>query len=217
MSILSEIKKLVFNSEEEVSNFRDAKVGDLIVRVDADDFAVGLPLLLVTEDGVIPASPDLAGEHVLDDGRTIVLDEAGIITEVRDAVGAEEEDLVNEEDFVKEAKEDVEKVELKEEKEEMKEEEKEEEMREHDEEKKKYEVLEKRIEEMESIIKEMMDVNKKTSDFSNVILEKLENFTKDTPAEMEFKSIKSEYKNAVADSSNKKMTHLESIRNLRKK
>jgi hypothetical protein len=86
-----------------------------------------------------------------------------------------------------------------------------------DEEKKKYEVLEKRIEEMENIIKEMMDVNKKTSDFSTIVLEKLENFTKDTPAEMEFKSIKSEYKNAVADSSNKKMTHLESIRNLRKK
>jgi len=206
MSILSEIKKLVFSSEEVVANFRDAKVGDLIVRVDADDFAVGLPLLLVTEEGVIPASPDLAGEHLLDDGRTIVLDEAGIITEVRDAVGAEEEDLVNEEDFVKETKEEEEMEEEKEKEKEEMEEEKD----------KKYEVLEKRIEEMENIIKEMMDVNKNTSDFSAIVLEKLENFTKDTPAEMEFKSIKSEYKSNT-DNGGKKMTHLESIRNLRKK
>jgi hypothetical protein len=217
--ILGEIKKLIsFTSEEEIKEaFVDAKVGDLIVRVEADDFAVGLPLLIVTEDGVIPASPDLAGEHTLEDGRVIVLDKSGIITEVREAiteVEAEVEEMAEEkeeemEEEKKEEETEVEKLtdEVKKEIEEMIEEK----------EKEKYGDLEKRIEEMENIVKEVLEVNKETANFSNVVSKKLEDFIKDTPAELEFKAIKSEYKETITEKGNKIKTNLESIRNLRKK
>lgn len=220
-SILGEIKKLINFGEEVKEAFVDAKVGDLIIRVEGDDFTVGATVLIVTEDGVIPASPDLAGEHTLEDGRVIVLDEAGVIVEVKEAVAGEEfEEVVEEvteteetiaikeivedivEDIVEEVvKEVVEEVEL--EKEDDKED--------------KYSVLEKRIEEMESIIKEMLDVNKETADFSSVVIGKLDEFIKGTPAEKQFNSIKSEYKNSINEKGNKIKTNLEVIKNLRKK
>ena len=204
-SILGEIKKLInFTTEETKEAFVDAKVGDLIIRVEGDDFAVGLPISIVTEDGVIPASPDLAGEHVLEDGRIIVLDEAGIITEVKEAVGeVEVEELaeeVKEEEKIEKLTEEV-KMEI----EKMIEEK----------EKEKYGDLEKRIEEMENIVKEVLEVNKETANFSSEVIKKLEDFVKDTPAEQSFKSIKTEYN--ASEKGNKIKTNLESIRNLRKK
>jgi len=210
--ILGEIKKLITFNEETKEAFVDAKVGDLIVRVEADDFAVGLPLLIVTEDGVMPASPDLAGEHTLEDGRVIVLDEGGIITEVKEAVGeieelAEEKEEEMEEEEKEESKMEKLTEEVKMEIEKMIEEK----------EKEKYGDLEKRIEEMENIVKEVLEVNKETANFSNVVSKKLEDFIKDTPAELEFKAIKSEYKETITEKGNKIKTNLESIRNLRKK
>jgi hypothetical protein len=209
-SILGEIKKLInFNAEETKEAFKDAKVGDLIIRVEGEDFAVGLPVLIVTEDGAIPASPDLAGEHVLEDGRIIVLDEAGVITEVREAVGeveelaeeVKEEEKMEEEDKIEKLTEEVKKeIETLIEEKEMK----------------KYGDLEKRVEEMESIIKEMMEVNKETANFSSAVVKKLEDFVKDTPAEQSFKSIKTEY-SAQNEKGNKIKTNLEVIKNLRKK
>lgn len=215
-SILGEIKKLInFKDEKEEikMSFKDAKVGDLIVRVEGDDFAVGLPLLVVTEDGAIPASPELEGEHKLDDGRVITLDAKGVITEVKEAVV---------EDLGYDDKKDDFKVEDKEEK--MKEEDKEEKMKEEEEVemtkeemKMKFGNLEKRVEEMENIMKDMMEVNKETAKFSSAVTKQLEGFIKDTPAELEFKSIKTDYNSNLNEKTNKLKTNLESIRNLRKK
>jgi hypothetical protein len=221
--ILGEIKKLIsFTSEETKEAFIDAKVGDLIVRVEADDFAVGLPLLIVTEDGVIPASPDLAGEHTLDDGRVIVLDESGIITEVKEAIVSEEdfeEETETETESESETKEEVAIEEIVKEvvEEVVKEVVEEVELEKEEEKENKYGDLEKRIEEMENIVKEMLEVNKETANFSNIVSKKLEDFIKDTPAELEFKAIKSEYKETITEKGNKIKTNLESIRNLRKK
>ena len=209
INILGEIKKLMTFGETKV-NFRDAKVGDLIIRVDADDFAEGLVVSVVTEDGIIPTSPDMAGEHNLGDGRAIVIDETGLITEIKEVPVLEEDEVVLEdekkEDFVEE------KEEMEEEKEEEMEKEKEEEMEKEKDEK--YEALELRVKEMEERIKEMIELNKETADFSKVVVEKLDGFIKDTPADLEFKSIKTEYSN---DIKNRKMTNLEVINNLRKK
>lgn len=213
INILSEIKKLMTFGEEKI-NFRDAKVGDLIIRVDADDFAEGLVVTVVTEDGVIPASPDMAGEHDLGDGRAIVIDETGLITEIKEVPVLEEDEVILEEDKKEDFEEVIEEVVEEIENKEDFVEEKEEEMKEEDKKDEKYEALELRIKEMEDKIKEMIELNKQTEDFSKVVIEKLDGFIKDTPAELEFKSIKTEYTN---DFKNKRMTNLEVINNLRKK
>jgi len=207
-NILKEIKKLIkFNSETEMINFIDAKTADgVIVRVEGEAFEVGAQLLIVSEDGVIPAGPELAGEHTLEDGVKIVLDETGTITEIIAAEELEEEKVEDgvEEEFEIETPGMEEKVDetagmtastLEE----------------------KVDEMEKKILEMEGIIKEMYGANKEVAQFSSLVLEKLDTFIVDTPAELEFKSIKTEYKKVIENNKTNKFSGLEGFKNIRMK
>ena len=207
-NILKQIKDLIKFSAEVVENkFLDAKLvdGETIVRVEAEELAVGLPLLVITEDGLIPAP---TGEHTLEDGTVVVVDEAGIITAITPK--AEE---VEAPEVVEEALEEV--VEEEEEKEEVLEEEVKDEIIE--EMKKKLLSMEERVAEVEKMMSEMLPVMKESAQFSSTVLDKLDNFVKDTPAQLEFQSIKSEYKNAVEKNKESKVSGLEGIKNMRKK
>jgi hypothetical protein len=203
MQILKQIKSLIFSTEEVVAeNFLDIKVGDYILRVEADELAEGLPVFIVSEEGVMPAGADLAGEHVLEDGTKIVLDEAGIIVSIEKGEEPVEapvempvEEEMAEEAPVEEVKEDV--------KDEVKE-----------------EVIAElmgRIEKLEAVVEEMMGVNKDVAEFSSAVKEKLDSFIKETPAELEFKSIKTEFKSDVVRNKEKSTDRLESIKNFRTK
>jgi len=172
------------------------------LRVEADELAEGLPVFIVSEEGVMPAGADLAGEHVLEDGTKIVLDEAGIIVSIEKGEEPVEapvempvEEEMAEEAPVEEVKEDV--------KDEVKE-----------------EVIAElmgRIEKLEAVVEEMMGVNKDVAEFSSAVKEKLDSFIKETPAELEFKSIKTEFKSDVVRNKEKSTDRLESIKNFRTK
>jgi len=213
-TILGEIKKLMtFGTEEEVKveAFVDAKLNDglTIVRVDGEDFAEGLVLYVVTEEGLIAAEP---GVHTLEDGRAITVDELGVIQNITEAEEAVE--------AMAETKEEEEMEEEK--KEEEMEEEKEEEMGEHEDEEKeemayKIKKMEERIEEMENIVKEMIKASSDVKEFSKQVVDKLDTFVKETPAELHFQSIKSEYKSLVNKNKNEKFDKLEQFAKFRKK
>ena len=251
-TILKQIKELIKFSGDVVENkFLDAKLidGTTIVRVEADAIGVGLPLFVVTEDGLIPAP---AGEHTLEDGTKVYVDEAGIITDVEapeidvEAPAAEApvvEELADENFYTWDAcmvdmmdeyqdeeiakavcgkikadgyimsKEEAfaEAAALVEKPKEEVVEDKPEEM------KKKMEEMEARIAEIEKMMGEMLPMMKETAEFSNSVLGKLDNFVKDTPAELEFKSIKTEYKKVVEENKTNKFSGLEGIKNIRKK
>jgi ankyrin len=231
LEILKEIKSLIF-SDEKVEAFKDAKVGDYILRVEADEFAEGLQVYIVTEDGVTPTPPELAGEHVLEDGTKITLDESGIITKVEAGEAVEEEvveeelaeEVVEEEKpeedekLAEEVKEEI-KEEIKEElAEEVKEDVKEKVEEKLEEEKPEDEVvaaLTERIEKLESDIEEMLALTKETAQFSSIVNEKLGKFVENTPAELEFKSVKSQYQSTVKRNLDKKGDKLEELRKFR--
>jgi hypothetical protein len=197
-SILSEIKKLINFSKEE--KFIDAKSGDIIVRVEGEEFATKLPLLIVTPDGVIPAED---GDYTLEDGRVLTV-VGGLIDSIAEALTEE----VKEEEVVEEMEEEV-----VEEVVEDKEEDLEEEVKDKVEER--VTELEKKIEEMEALFTEMLSTTKATAEFSKVVEDKIENFIKGTPAELEFKGVKSGYTSVKEENKSKYSTGIESIRNLR--
>lgn len=209
--ILKEIKNLIFSETPTETKFKDAKVGDLIIRVDGEEFAEGLPVFVVTEDGVIPASPEMAGEHLLEDGTKIVLDESGVIVSVEaptEEVEATIEEEMEEVEEVKEEMADEVKEEIKEEiKEELAEEVGDDKVAE----------LTSRIEMLESQIEEMLALTKDTAQFSSDVKEKLDSFVADTPAEEKFKSIKSQYKSDIKRKVETKTDRLEELRKFRLK
>lgn len=232
LEILKEIKGLIFSEEKEDLKFVDAKAGEMIVRVEADEFEEGLPLLIITEDGPIPAG---AGEHLLDDGRTIVTDDSGLIVEIKASETLEEEEPIEEkmeEEAVveEEVKEEVEmtedvkeeiKEEIKEElAEEVKEDVKEKVEEKLEEEKPEDEVvvaLTERIEKLEKDIEEMLALTKETAQFSSHVKSKLETFVDETPAKMEFTSIKSTYKPSIEAKKATAGNRLTEISKIRKK
>ena len=63
---------------------------------EADAFIVGSAVQIETEEGMIPAP---AGEHQMEDGNIIVVDEAGVIVEIKvpEAEEVEDEELAEEE------------------------------------------------------------------------------------------------------------------------
>lgn len=73
---------------------------------EADAFVVGSAVQIETEEGMIPAP---AGEHQMEDGNIIVVDEAGVIVEIKvpeteeeeveEELAEEEEEVVEEETF----------------------------------------------------------------------------------------------------------------------
>lgn len=199
-SILKKIQDIMtFSTEEEVKQFLDAKTIDgVIVRTNADAFVVGDALFVITEDGE-QAAP--AGEHTLEDGTILVTDEGGTLLEVR---------------LPEVALEDVEEV--KEMAEEETTEEKEEEMEEEVKEEEKIAELTKRLEAIEEMVKKMAEEEKEDyKAFSNAISDKIDSFIKDTPAQLEFKSIKSEYNSGKEIKKNAELNNLDKIKSLRKK
>jgi hypothetical protein len=199
-SILKKIQDIMtFSTEEEVKQFLDAKTIDgVIVRTNADAFVVGDALFVITEDGEIAAP---AGEHTLEDGTILVTDEGGTLLEVR---------------LPEVALEDVEEV--KEMAEEETTEEKEEEMEEEVKEEEKIAELTKRLEAIEEMVKKMAEEEKEDyKAFSNAISDKIDSFIKDTPAQLEFKSIKSEYNSGKEIKKNTELNNLDRIKSLRKK
>jgi len=209
-TILNQIKKLISFSGTEV--FKDAKLvdGETIIKVDAENFEVGLPLFVVTPDGLIPAP---TGEHTTQDGYKIVVDEAGIITSVEEVEVAEEVPL----EVIDETMGATASYEENVPKEEEEEKGPEEMGKKMDEMKKKYAAMEERITEVEKMMNEMLPVIKESAEFGNDVLGKLDNFIKDTPAQKEFSSIKSEYKQFVRENKERQFSGLEGIRNIRKK
>lgn len=211
-SILKEIKELLFG-EDKVLNFLDVKSGDLILRVEADALAVKLPLLEVTPEGAIPAQD---GEYRLEDG-TVLEVLGGLIEEIATA----EEDITEEEPAIVEEEMAVEAetmTPMVDETGEIKKEEVvgtdksiEEKMAEMEE---KVEEMKSKMKEMESVVEEMKSATKEMASFSKSVSDKIETFVENTPAEMTFKSIKAEL-NEVKGS--KKESHLDSIKNMRKK
>ena len=199
-NILKQIKNLIKFSDHK---FIDAKLVDneTIVQAEGDTFEVGAQLSLVTPDGLIPAP---AGEHTTLEGVKIYVDEAGIITEIEtvelgdmvepEIPAAVEETLAEVDEEVQVEDENVENMY-----------------------KKKMEEMEARIAEVEKMMTEILPVMKQASEFSNNVLTKLDTFVKETPAEVQFKSIKSEYKEFVRDNKDKKVSGLEGIKNIRKK
>lgn len=83
--------------------------------------------------------------------------------------------------------------------------------------KKKIQEMENKIADIEKMVSEMLPVVKKSAEFSNDVMNKLDTFVQDTPAQIEFASIKSEYKDFVKGKKEQKTSGLESIKNLRKK
>ena len=199
-NILKQIKNLIKFSDHK---FIDAKLVDneTIVQAEGDTFEVGAQLSLVTPDGLIPAP---AGEHTTLEGVKIYVDEAGIITEIEtvelgdmvepEMPAAVEETLAEVDEEIQVEDENVENMY-----------------------KKKMEEMEARIAEVEKMMTEILPVIKQASEFSNNVLTKLDTFVKETPAEVQFKSIKSEYKEFVRDNKDKKVSGLEGIKNIRKK
>lgn len=208
--ILKEIKNLIFSNNEEVElKFKDSKAnnGEIIVRVEADEFEVGLPLFVITEDGLINAP---AGKHTLEDGRVLEVTEDGIIESI-EAPEAEEEVEVETPEVEVELEKEGEKEE------EMGEEKKEEEMKEDEKviDMEKVAELESRITELESIIKDVLETSKEVASFSSQIGEKLNSVIDEMPADKEIKKLKSE--SFSSEKREKINNSLESIKNIRTK
>lgn len=83
--------------------------------------------------------------------------------------------------------------------------------------KKKLEEMEARIAEVEKMMNEMLPMMKQSAEFSNNVMSKLDTFVAETPAEIQFSSIKSEYKQFVRDNKERQFSGLEGIKNIRKK
>lgn len=198
--ILSEIKKLMKFGAEEVQNFIDAKSGENIVRVEGEDFTVGADIMLVTPDGLLPA-PD--GEHLLDDGRKLTVS-GGKITEIE----LPEAEVETPEVEV-ELAEDITPEEAAQEKESA--------MKKMEDAEKKIEEMEKKILDMEEIVKEMVKAYGSVNKFTEEVSSKIDNFIQGTPAELEFKSLKSEYKEVVKKGKEVKLSSLDRIKEMRRK
>lgn len=207
-SILSDIKDILFGAEKELI-FKDEKSGDLILRVDGEDFIEGADISLVTPDGLIPVED---GTYPLEDGREVYVvggkidkielpeveseDEGETVAPIE--VEVEMEAVVEEEmEAVVEAAPYVDETgEIKKEEPSMDE-------------------IMARLIKCEEVIAEMGKYTEKMSEFSKVVEDKIDTFIKDTPAELEFKSIKSEFKSTLDDNKVKSDSNLEAIRNMR--
>lgn len=195
--ILREIKNLIFSNNEEVElKFKDSKAnnGEIVVRVEADEFEDGLPLFVITEDGLIKAP---AGKHTLEDGRVLEVNEDGIIESIEAPkaeveVELEKEGEKKEEEMAEEKKEDEKVIDME-----------------------KVAELESRITELESIIKDVLETSKEVASFSSQIGEKLNLVIDEMPADKEIKKLKSE--SFSSEKREKINNSLESIKNIRTK
>lgn len=217
---LETIKSLLkFSSEnvtEEVETqeekFLDARLEDgTIVRVDADDFAEGLEIMIVTEDGTQPAP---AGEHTLEDGRVVTVEEneqgVAIISSISEVTEEDEEidDLGRKEEKMSDETEEESEVEN--------EEESEEESTDETEEVEEEVNLEDKINQLEALVNELIE-NQKVSAEAQVEMSKLvSKFASETPAS-EKEDVKSEFSQIKNEKRSTFESNLESLRKMRTK
>jgi len=84
LEAIAKILGITLSSETDVKLAQAVTAEGVTVHTEAETFEVGAAVTVVDENDVMVAAP--AGEHVLEDGSTIVLDEAGIIIEVKPKV-----------------------------------------------------------------------------------------------------------------------------------
>lgn len=78
------LAELKFGAEAELEN--GTKIG-----TDAGEWATGVAAFVTGADGAVAPAP--AGEHVTKDGKTIVVDETGMVTEIKEKAVEQEEDI----------------------------------------------------------------------------------------------------------------------------
>jgi len=193
LEILKQIKDL-FTKEQK---FLDVKSGENIIRTPADEFEVGGDVFVVTPEGEIPA-PD--GEHLLDDGRTIIVS-GGKLTEIMKA----EEPVEVEVEMESELEIDEEEGKVKDEV-----------MQKMKEAEDKIVMLEEKIKDIEEVVTEMASAYGKVSKYSQDLETKLENFMKSAPAEG-VTNFKSEWKSESKGKKNTIDQKLEGFRSIRVK
>jgi hypothetical protein len=76
--ILNEVKTLL-GMEVKLAQM---KLQDGVTIIEAESFEAGYSVGIVTEEGIVPAP---VGEHVLEDGRVLVIEQEGVIKEIKDA------------------------------------------------------------------------------------------------------------------------------------
>jgi hypothetical protein len=191
LEIIKQIKSLLKFGE---LKFKDAKSGDNVVRVDGEDFETGVPLFIVTEDGAIPTED---GTYPLEEEGLILVVLNGLI----DSIEKVEVETPVEETEVPEEFEAEEVVVAEEEATQAIE-----------------EIVAELVEKvlgMEEVIEEMLKMSNEVAKFSKIVEDKMDTFIKDTPADLEFKSVKSEFSKMVDEKKNKVEQSLESFRKLR--
>lgn len=245
-AILKQIKDLISFSSEQVFKDAKLVDNETIIHVEGEAFEVGQQLHLVTPEGMIPAPAGehttLEGDKITTDEAGLItavekvevapegeptpaeqamadenfyswdqcmldmVDEYGDEEIAKMVCGKIKADgyIMSKEEAMKEGAEMVEKP-------------KEEEKAPVEEMKKKMQEMEARISEVEKMMNEMLPMMKESAEFSNKVLGKLDTFVSETPAQIEFASIKSEYKQLVNETKNKKLSGLEGIKNIRSK
>jgi hypothetical protein len=76
--ILNEVKTLL-GMELKLAQM---KLQDGVTVIEAESFEAGYSVGIVTEEGIVPAP---VGEHILEDGRVLVIEQEGVIKEIKDA------------------------------------------------------------------------------------------------------------------------------------
>jgi hypothetical protein len=84
---------LTFNTDEpkkeDENTYAEVKTAEgATLRVEGEDVVIGEPVYLITDEGEVPA-PE--GDHALEDGRMIVVDELGVVVEIKEAEEEAEE------------------------------------------------------------------------------------------------------------------------------
>ena len=205
-NVLKEIKNLLKFStdiDEDKKSFTETKSGDLIVRVEGEEFSEEAELLVVTEEGVIPAED---GTYKLEDEGIILTVVNGTIEEVEEFEKDEDEkDEDKEENSEDENFEDEDKKDEDEDK------------KDEDFQDEKVKELFERVDKVESLLEEILNSTKDVAEFSSIVNQKIDSFVKNTPAEMEFNSIKSQHNKSLHFKKEKMVSNLESIRSVRSK
>lgn len=76
--VLNEVKTLL-GLEVKLAQM---KLQDGVTVIEAESFEAGYSVGIVTEEGIVPAP---VGEHILEDGRVLVIEQEGVIKEIKDA------------------------------------------------------------------------------------------------------------------------------------
>jgi hypothetical protein len=76
--ILNEVKTLL-GMEVKLAQM---KLQDGVTVIEAESFEAGYSVGIVTPEGIVPAP---VGEHILEDGRILVIEQEGVIKEIKDA------------------------------------------------------------------------------------------------------------------------------------